>query len=424
MRIDLGLILAIVIEYILFIYYADTLFYRKRNKYLCYGIIAIGYLIHFVTCAMGNILVNIVLSIGINLICFLLCYHITLKTAVFQSVMLLALMFADECIVIAIPYLNITFRPLEYSPQQSFLLTIISRFIYMIEIMCLSRIFSKKQKSYESFSVVFVSIPIMSIVMIWLLMGVATNLMSYLCVLITGINIVVFILDQKLFRKELETVYLKAETDKIRVDYEEYTILSEKYEQTRIIRHDINEHLSVLNTLIDENPKQAKEYLKEINKSEEFARYIGFSNNKMINVLLSKKKAECIEQGIEFIIDPIQVDLDFMGNMDIVALFSNLINNAIESSSRSKTKRIFLSIIMANENFVVIKMENSCDVKPVVINSRLKTIKENEPLHGIGMSSIRRAIKNYNGYLQWSYDEREMLFNTTVVIKTTIETRK
>ena len=34
MRIDLGLILAIILEYIFFIYYADTLFYRKRKKYV------------------------------------------------------------------------------------------------------------------------------------------------------------------------------------------------------------------------------------------------------------------------------------------------------------------------------------------------------------------------------------------------------
>lgn len=31
MRIDLGMVLAIIFEYIIFIYYADTLFYRKKK---------------------------------------------------------------------------------------------------------------------------------------------------------------------------------------------------------------------------------------------------------------------------------------------------------------------------------------------------------------------------------------------------------
>ena len=47
MRIDLGMVLAIIFEYIIFIYYADTLFYRKRNKYLCYAIIALVYIADF-----------------------------------------------------------------------------------------------------------------------------------------------------------------------------------------------------------------------------------------------------------------------------------------------------------------------------------------------------------------------------------------
>lgn len=416
MRVDFGLVLAMIIEYVLFVYYADTLFYRKRNKYVCYAIIAAGYIIHFITCMMGNLIVNIIVSVLVSFIGFLLCYYITARTAAFQSIMLLALMFADECIVIAIPYLNITFQPIGYSPQQSFMLTIISRFIYMIEIMFLSRVFSKKQKNYESLSLTLVSIPAMSIVMIWMLMIGHTNLMSYLCILIAVINIIVFALDQKLFRKELETVALKAEAEKDSLDYEEYALLSEKYEQTRIIRHDINEHLSVLNTLIDENPKKAKEYLKEIYEKEESAQYVRFSNNKILNILLSKKRALCVKQGIEFIIDPIQADLDFIGNMDIVTLFSNLINNAIESSIKSEDKKIFLNIGTVNENFVVIKMDNSCDVKPVVINSKLRTIKDNENLHGIGMNSIRRVVKSYNGDLKWSYNEKEKVFNTTAII--------
>lgn len=51
MRIDLGMVLAIIFEYIIFIYYADTLFYRKRNKYLCYAIIALVYIADLFICA-------------------------------------------------------------------------------------------------------------------------------------------------------------------------------------------------------------------------------------------------------------------------------------------------------------------------------------------------------------------------------------
>lgn len=46
MRIDLGLILGVALSCIFFIYYADTLFYRKINKAACYCIIGAFYVAH------------------------------------------------------------------------------------------------------------------------------------------------------------------------------------------------------------------------------------------------------------------------------------------------------------------------------------------------------------------------------------------
>lgn len=416
MRIDLGLILAIFIEYILFIYYADTLFYRKKNKYVCYGIIAIGYLIHFVTCAMGNLSVNIIVTAGMYILFFLLCYHIQIKTAIFQSALLMIFLMIDECLVIAIPYIGITFVALSYSPQQSFMLTIISRLLYIIEIMCVSRLFCRKHLEYESLSLILVLIPGLSFVIVYMLMGAESLIMITVCTLLVIINIIAFMIDQKIFRKELETVSLKEQLKKEEMDYEEYKLLVERYEQTKVFRHDLKEHLSVLDSLLDVSVAKAKEYIGELYKQEAQAQYVKFSNNKMLNILLSKKMAECTSLGIKFVIDPIQVDVDFINNMDIVTIFSNLINNAVESSVISKTKQIFLSITVKNNNFVVVKMENTCDTKPIVINSRLKTIKKDQTLHGIGMSSIKRCIKNYDGELTWGYDEDGKLFNTTVII--------
>lgn len=76
MRIDLGMVLAIIFEYIIFIYYADTLFYRKRNKYLCYAIIALVYIADLFICARGKIVVNTLTFVVIHLV--ILAYVIAL----------------------------------------------------------------------------------------------------------------------------------------------------------------------------------------------------------------------------------------------------------------------------------------------------------------------------------------------------------
>lgn len=47
MRIDLGLILAIMLEAIFFIYYANSLYEMKNNKIWSYGAIVLLYALNF-----------------------------------------------------------------------------------------------------------------------------------------------------------------------------------------------------------------------------------------------------------------------------------------------------------------------------------------------------------------------------------------
>ena len=80
--------------------------------------------------------------------------------------------------------------------------------------------------------------------------------------------------------------------------------------------------------------------------------------------------------------------MSFMTSSDTVSLFSNLINNAMESCTNSEKKEIYLNISRYNENYILITVENSADKKPIVINGYLRTHKSNKDLHGIGMNSI------------------------------------
>ncbi|MCD8049232.1 MAG: GHKL domain-containing protein [Clostridia bacterium] len=214
----------------------------------------------------------------------------------------------------------------------------------------------------------------------------------------------------------MENDALKEFVEKEKIMYEEYTLLNEQYEQMRAFRHDIKEHLGVLNSLIDENSQEAKEYIRDICETEGSIPFSKFSNNKILNILLSKKKNECKLKGIDFYIDPIRADLSFLQDMDVVTVFSNLINNTLDSCEKSVEKKIFLNISTTNECFTVIKIENSCDIKPIVINAKLKTTKADESMHGIGMNNIRKALKKYNGLLQWDYSEERKIFSVTILI--------
>lgn len=420
MRIDVGLVLGIVLEYIFFIYYADTLFYRKRNKYVCYTIIGAFYLLHLIICIFGIVSINLSVFTIINVLCFILCYHVNYKEAIFQAAILLIISTASEWMVVFIPHLGI--KPDEtllMSAEQSLVLTLVSRTLYLIGILCVNKLFYKKAETYGTPSLILVTVPIITVIILFFMLkiNIASNILSGICILLILINSIFLLINRKMISRDLEIAELKEETIKENLILDEYLLLKEKYEKINILHHDFKEHMNALTSLIDNDNNKAKEYIKSIYNEEVNAQLVEYTDNNMLNILLAKKKEECKIKGIQFDIDPIQAHMTFFNDIDVISLFSNLINNAIEGCAASAEKKIYLNIHTTNENFIVIKLENTADTKPLVIDGKLCTHKDNKSLHGIGMNSIRRSLKKYDGSLKWTYNAIDKIFCTTIIIQ-------
>ena len=267
MRIDLGMVLAIIFEYIIFIYYADTLFYRKRNKYLCYAIIVLVYIADLFICARGKIVVNTLTFVVIHLVIFGVCYRISWKSALFQSILLAAITSACEFLVIFIPYIRIIpDNTIAMTSSQSLILTFASKLLYLIGIMIISRVFCKKQKNVQATSLGLLSIPILTVIIIMLVMKVNTtsHLLSLVCFILIIMNIIIFAINQKLMIMETEKAELEAQQLKEKFDYDEYMMLKENNQQASILNHDFKEHIGALSSLIGADNETAQEYIKSI----------------------------------------------------------------------------------------------------------------------------------------------------------------
>lgn len=213
MRIDFGLILAIAVEYVLFIYYADTLFDRKRPAYLCRTITAIGYIAHFVVCVFGNATAN-TLTFGIvNFICFMLCYAVSAKKAAFQSVLLMVLSSASEWILVAVPFLGIGTDLTEMTPLQSIILTLASKMLYATAIMFVSKLLIKTKDVNMTVSPAITVIPVITCAAIIALLHSNPRSAEFFCVALAlfSINIIIFIVNQRMTRQEIENERLKKE---------------------------------------------------------------------------------------------------------------------------------------------------------------------------------------------------------------------
>ena len=71
---------------------------------------------------------------------------------------------------------------------------------------------------------------------------------------------------------------------------------------------------------------------------------------------------------------------------------------------------------MKNEKYLCIRVENSADIAPIVINNQLFTGKKNKDMHGIGMRSMQKVVQKYRGFLTWNYDETNKIFTTDITV--------
>jgi len=186
-------------------------------------------------------------------------------------------------------------------------------------------------------------------------------------------------------------------------------------EKINMLLHDFNKYCSVIESLLLEEQKEALSIIQTL-KTRLTETFIGcYTENKVLNAILSEKLKVCNENSISFKCYFENTNFDFINELDLVSIFSNLIDNAIEGCFVSEEKNIYLSSYVLNDTYVVIKIENSADLKPEIYGGSLATLKSDKANHGFGIKSILKAVKLYDGNMQWEYDDKNNLFKAVII---------
>lgn len=419
MRIDAGLIMGVALEFIVMLYFANTTLQPKKNYYVSSFIAFVGYLIIFGLSLFSQLFINAIDFVVINFLIFIIGYRIKFKTAFFQTAMMLIFMFLGEIVVTFTMNMGLDKQSfLEITPQQSMIVTIAGKLIYFCAVFIMKRVDKKKVISSERSSLMLAIIPIMTFICLIMVypLKLDKRIFTAIYIIAITINIVTFSINELVLSKNRKIQILESEKYQNCVELEEYKTLNEKYEHSRIMNHDFREHLNVLKTLISEDIEKAQEYVGVIEKECTDSKIERYSDNNILNILLIQKKKECEENGIKMNITSTNPKLDFIDGIDTVAIFSNLINNAIEACSDSKRKEISVDLYTVNGAFSVAKVENYADKEPIVVEGMLRSGKGDKNFHGIGIKSINNSLSKYDGKMSWSYDKAKGMFRTVISI--------
>ena len=156
-----------------------------------------------------------------------------------------------------------------------------------------------------------------------------------------------------------------------------------RYEQTKAFRHDIANHLSVLNGLL--NNGELDESRAYLNKLKAVSTRLSFpyqTGNPVVDILLSEKLGLAKEITAEVsLLLPRPCGMD---DFDLCVIFANALDNAINACQSAKGTKLIRIRGERQGDFYMLAFENTCSDEPL-------------PPVGTGLSNIKSVAEKYHG---------------------------
>ncbi len=230
------------------------------------------------------------------------------------------------------------------------------------------------------------------------------GVMITLAFLLLFIIIYVFIIKEKNMSIENMLIVLEEQMKTITNYYYE---LRNKDEEIRRFRHDIKNLLYILNNMLSNNKtEEARDYITKMigTFNAVTARYN--TGCYIADAILSSKQKEAEEINTEIKING-PIPENSIKDVDMVILMSNLLDNAIEACAKIEGKKEIVLDSYIKINKWILKISNPVIKKPIIVNNRIMTTKENKNIHGIGILNIQRIVEKYAGNILFISDEKQ-----------------
>lgn len=209
--------------------------------------------------------------------------------------------------------------------------------------------------------------------------------------------------------------YMKQENDTLLLSEQ---LLEERYIEmmkTRQVLHDMKNHFLLLQKYEQEQQwEKLHDYLETISEElfEDSARV--WSGNTIVDLILNSKKSYVESRDIKVEINTEVIAKFPLANREIVSLFGNLLDNAIEACQKMNVSEKWIDIrIHKRHDVLCIEIENSIAESPKEKNGELISDKRENRVHGYGLKNVKRIVSAHEG--TYSYEIGKGWFCTSIV---------
>ena len=178
---------------------------------------------------------------------------------------------------------------------------------------------------------------------------------------------------------------------------EHYEYLEKRETETKKFRHDLKNHMYVLQNLFDnQDEEEIQKYLQKMNQQiEQFGSRISVNYN-IADAILNKYTSMAEDYGVHM-----QVSGKFPLNCEISAydlctILSNVLSNAVEAAGQCEEGWLKAEFAY-DEQDVIIIVQNNYEGELLYENGNIQTKKQDKHNHGIGLNNMITAVENNGG---------------------------
>lgn len=196
--------------------------------------------------------------------------------------------------------------------------------------------------------------------------------------------------------------------------YQQYRQSRENIEAINRKYHDLKHQIGVIR--LESSAEKREEYLNRLEFGMEGIGPMQKTGNDVLDTILFSKQLYCAKHQITVTSVADGAQLGFMDVMDICSIFGNALDNAIESvlKLQDKEKRLIRMAVYAQNNFLMIRVENYFESTLQMEDGEYKSTKKDKDYHGYGIKSIRYTAEHYGGSV--SIEAKDNWFHLRVLL--------
>ncbi len=239
------------------------------------------------------------------------------------------------------------------------------------------------------------------------------------CIL-SVISLVVIITLYQNIRESREESYarraLESQTEEMHRHMEQ---IDETYEKMRAMRHDMGNHMAVIQGLIESGDRDAaNDYIGEWRENMNNLEMSVKTGNPFTDVAISGFADRFEETGISFDQSFVYPENLHINPFDLCVVLSNALQNAYEASVNVDDPYVSLTSVLKNNTFII-NVRNRIGLEiDIDKETGLPYSSKKEDGHGYGLKNIRNVAQKYNGDIdiRQEHDGHGLIFILNVMM--------